>query len=153
MLANNERVENGTGAAERRGAEKSEEARKAAAPVPVAEKRPKPEVRPRAQRRSFTTTYKPKSMNQADAAGKVGAIAALLRREGHCASGHTHWSQEGNAGVKQGPTTGPPWHQTGHRRLCKGDPTITPAEPTVSRSTTLAEMILDVQNDWLSSWA
>jgi len=97
-------MKNGTGAAERSGGERSEAARSVAAPVPGAEKRPNPEVRPRAQRRSFTAAYKQKILAEADAATESGAIGALLRREGLYSSHLTHWRQERNAGIKQGLT-------------------------------------------------
>src|SRR6188474_234174 len=91
-------LKNGLGAAERSGAELSEAARSAAAPNPSAEKRPDPEVKPRAQRRSFSAAYKQKILAQADAATESGAIGALLRREGLYSSHLTHWRQERNAG-------------------------------------------------------
>ena len=97
-------LKNGPGAAERSGGERSEAARSAAAPGLGGEKRPDPEVRPRAQRRSFSAAYKQKILAQADAATESGAIGALLRREGLYSSHLTHWRQERDAGIKQGLT-------------------------------------------------
>jgi transposase len=97
-------LKNGTGAGARSDGERSEEARSAAAPAVGAEKRPNPEVRPRAQRRSFSAAYKQKILAAADAATESGAIGALLRREGLYSSHLTHWRQERNAGIKQGLT-------------------------------------------------
>ena len=92
------------GAAERSDGERSEAERSAAASHGGAKNRPNPEVRPRAQRRSFTVAYKQKILAEADAASGSGMIGALLRREGLYSSHLTHWRQERDAGIKQGLT-------------------------------------------------
>lgn len=92
------------GVAERSDGERSEAERSAAAPPAAAEKRPNPEVRPRAQRRRFTVAYKQKILTEADAVTGTGMIGALLRREGLYSSHLTHWRQERDAGIKQGLT-------------------------------------------------
>ena len=75
-----------------------------AAPQAGPKKRPDPQVRPRAQRRSFTLAYKQKVLAEADAASGSGTIGALLRREGIYSSHLSHWRQERDAGSKQGLT-------------------------------------------------
>jgi len=97
-------LRNGMGAAERSGGERSEPARSAAAPIPGAEKRPNPEIRPRGKRRRFTAAYKQQILAQADAATESGAIGALLRREGLYSSRLTHWRQERADGIMKGLT-------------------------------------------------
>lgn len=92
------------GAAERSDGERSEAERSVAAPHAGAEKRPSPEVRPRAQRRSFTAAYKQRILAEADVATGSGAIGALLRREGLYSSHLTHWRQERSVGIKEGLT-------------------------------------------------
>ena len=89
-------------AAERSDGERSEAERSAAASNAGTKKRPNPEVRPRAERRSFTAAYKQGFLAEADAATGSGAIGALLRREGLYSSHLTHWRQERDAGIKQG---------------------------------------------------
>lgn len=92
------------GAAERSEGERSEAERSAAAPHAGAKNRPNPEVRPRAQRRSFTAAYKQRILAEADASSGSGTIGALLRREGLYSSHLTHWRQERDAGITQGLT-------------------------------------------------
>ena len=92
------------GAAERSDGERSEAERSAAAPHAGAKNRPNPEVRPRAQRRSFTAAYKQKILAEGDAASGSGTIGALLRREGLYSSHLTHWRQERDAGITNGLT-------------------------------------------------
>lgn len=96
--------------AERREAERSEANRSAAAgktvaiqsPVPA---RPDPEVVAGAKRRTFTAEYKLRILAEADAlAGQVGAIGALLRREGLYSSLLTAWRREREAGILKGLT-------------------------------------------------
>ena len=65
---------------------------------------PNPEVRPGAQRRTFTAAYKLRILAQADAATSPGTIGALLRQEGLYSSHLTHWRQERRAGIQQGLT-------------------------------------------------
>lgn len=91
-------------AAERSDGERSEAERSAAASQAGAKQRPNPEVRPRAQRRSFTAAYKQNILAEADTASGSGMIGALLRREGLYSSHLTHWRQEREAGIKQGLT-------------------------------------------------
>jgi transposase len=85
-------------------AERSEAERSAAAHHAGAKNRPKPEVRPRAQRRSFTAAFKQKILTEADAASGSGTIGALLRREGLYSSHLTHWRQERDGGITNGLT-------------------------------------------------
>ena len=140
----------GPGAAERSGGERSEAARSAAAPGPGAEKRPDPEVRPRAQRRSFSAAYKQKILAQADAATESGAIGALLRREGLYSSHLTHWRQERDAGIKQGlspHTRGPKPHAD---PLAKEFQQIRLQNERLTEQLRKAELIIDIQKKMAS---
>ncbi|MCC7498194.1 MAG: transposase [Bryobacterales bacterium] len=97
-------------AAERREAERSEADRSAEAGKTVAIEqppppRPDPEVVAGAKRRTFTAEYKVRILTEADAlAGQVGAIGALLRREGLYSSLLTAWRREREAGILKGLT-------------------------------------------------
>jgi transposase len=97
-------------AAERREAERSEVDRSAAVGKTVAIQspappRPDPEVVAGAKRRTFTAEYKLRILAEADAlAGQVGAIGALLRREGLYSSLLTAWRREREAGILKGLT-------------------------------------------------
>jgi len=96
--------------AERREAERSEADRSAAVGKTVAAQspappRPDPEVVAGAKRRTFTAEYKLRILAEADAlAGQVGAIGALLRREGLYSSLLTAWRREREAGILKGLT-------------------------------------------------
>jgi transposase-like protein len=129
----------GTGAAECSGSR------------PRSRKKANPEVRPRAQRRSFSAAYKQKILAQADAATESGAIGALLRREGLYSSHLTYWRQERDAGIKQGLTPrmrGPKPH---------ADPAATEIQELRRQNERLtdqlrkAEIIIDVQKKQLLS--
>ena len=97
-------------AAERREAERSEDARSVAAgrtvaPEPAAPSRPDPEVVAEAKRRAFTAEYKQRILAEADAAAtQPGAIGALLRREGLYSSHLVTWRGERQAGILKGLT-------------------------------------------------
>jgi len=97
-------------AAERREAERSEDARSVAAgrtvaPEPAAPPRPDPEVVAEAKRRAFTAEYKQRILAEADAAAtQPGAIGALLRREGLYSSHLVTWRRERQAGILKGLT-------------------------------------------------
>ena len=97
-------------AAERREGERSEADRSAAAGKTVAASpatppRPDPEVVADAKRRSFTAGYKQRILAEADAASaQLGAIGALLRREGLYSSHLVTWRREREAGILKGLT-------------------------------------------------
>src|ERR1700686_1492656 len=83
--------------------EESEEARRAPGDSsPVAADRPRavpapvradPEVVPKAERRRFTTSYKLRILEQAEACTGPGEVGALLRREGLYSSHLSKWRQ------------------------------------------------------------
>ncbi len=60
---------------------------------------PNPEVVPKAKRRQFTADYKKRILAEADAATELGAIGAMLRREGIYSSHLTHWRQQRDLGL------------------------------------------------------
>ena len=61
---------------------------------------PDPEVAAKAKRRTFSTEYKIRILEQADAASTLpGGVGALLRREGLYSSHLTHWRRERQAGI------------------------------------------------------
>ena len=67
--------------------------------------RPDPEVVAQAKRRRFTAEYKQRILVEADNAkrsGGVGAVGALLRREGLYSSVLTVWRRERDAAIRQG---------------------------------------------------
>lgn len=104
---NNQQTNGSTAAwgdAERSADERSEAERSAVSPHAGAQKRPNPETRPRATRRSFTASYKKKILAEADAATESGAIGALLRREGLYTSHLSNWRAERSAGIERGLT-------------------------------------------------
>ncbi len=63
--------------------------------------RPNPEVAELAKRRRFTGEYKRRIVAEADQAEGVGAIGALLRREGLYSSLLSTWRREIEAGIVQ----------------------------------------------------
>jgi len=84
---------------------RSGEAGKTVALEPPAPGVPDPEVVPTAKRRVFTAEYKLGILAEADAAaGKPGAIGALLRREGLYSSHLVTWRRERQAGILKGLT-------------------------------------------------
>jgi len=63
--------------------------------------RPDPEVREKADRRTFTAEYKIRILSEVERCREAGAIGALLRREGLYSSHLTKWRQQRDAdGVK-----------------------------------------------------
>lgn len=59
---------------------------------------PDPEVVVRGQRRQFSTAYKLRILQEADACKEAGQIGSLLRREGLYASQLSDWRRERTAG-------------------------------------------------------
>jgi transposase-like protein len=59
---------------------------------------PDPEVVPKAGRRRYTAEYKARILREADACTELGAIGALLRREGLYSSLLTTWRRERERG-------------------------------------------------------
>ena len=57
-----------------------------------------PEVRPKAQRRKFTTEYKLAILAEADRSTETGSIGAMLRREGLYSSHLTSWRRQRDSG-------------------------------------------------------
>jgi transposase-like protein len=60
----------------------------------VAEKRPDPEVVPKAKRRRFTAEYKLAVVREAERCSQPGQIGALLRREGLYSSHLSDWRRQ-----------------------------------------------------------
>ncbi len=89
---------------DRREPERSEGERRAAdgkiaGGGPDLARRPNPEVVELAKRRRFTGEYKRRIVAEADKADGVGAIGALLRREGLYSSLLSTWRRELEAGI------------------------------------------------------
>ena len=139
------------GAAERSEGERSEAERSAAAPHAGAKKRPNPEVRPRAQRRSFTAAYKQKILTEADAASGSGTIGALLRREGLYSSHLTHWRQERDAGITNGLTPRTRGPKARIDPSAKEVQSLRRQNERLTEQLRKAEIIIDVQKKWLFS--
>jgi len=90
--------------AERSEGERSEPKRSAATAeagaAPGASSRPDSEVVAKAKRRTFSTEYKIRILEEADAASSTpGGIGALLRREGLYSSHLVSWRRERQAGI------------------------------------------------------
>ena len=67
---------------------------------PGSSARPDPEVVAKAKRRTFSTEYKIRILEQADAASATpGGVGALLRREGLYSSHLVSWRRERQAGI------------------------------------------------------
>ena len=64
--------------------------------------KPDPEVPEKKPRRRFTTQYKLRILEQADACSESGEIGALLRREGLYYSNIGKWRQQRDSGVLHG---------------------------------------------------
>jgi len=138
-------LKNGRGAAERSGGERSEPARSAAAPLPGAEIRPNPEVRPRGKRRRFTAAYKQKILAAADAATESGAIGELLRREGLYSSHLTHWRQERADGIRKGLTPRTRGPKPDATASAKENQQLRRQNERLTEQLRKAEIIIDVQ--------
>src|ERR1035437_1743068 len=90
--------------AERSGGERSEPQRSAAVAKAGADQaaasRPDPEVVAKPKRRTYTTEYKQRILQEAeDAAATPGGIGALLRREGLYSSLLAYWRRERAHGI------------------------------------------------------
>lgn len=66
---------------------------------PAGNSAPDPEVRAIAKRRQFSAAYKLAVLSEADRLTELGAIGALLRREGLYSSHLTVWRREREAGA------------------------------------------------------
>ena len=64
--------------------------------------RPDPEVRPKAKRRQFTTEYKKRILDEADACPTPAERGALVRREGLYSSHLNAWRRQRDQGVLEG---------------------------------------------------
>jgi transposase-like protein len=111
----------------------------------VAEKRPDPEVRPRAQRRSFTAAYKQRILAESDMATGSGAIGALLRREGLYSSHLTHWRQERADGIKKGLTPRARGPKPDATASAKENQLLRRQNERLTEQLRKAEIIIDVQ--------
>jgi len=60
---------------------------------------PDPEVVERPRRRTFTAKYKLRILEEADACTEIGAVGALLRREGLYSSHLSSWRRQRKGGV------------------------------------------------------
>lgn len=68
--------------------------------APGSSSRPDPEVVAKAKRRTFSTEYKIRILEEADAASTTpGGVGALLRREGLYSSHLVSWRRERQAGI------------------------------------------------------
>ncbi len=64
--------------------------------------RPDPEVRPKAKRRQFTTEYKKRVLDEADACATPAERGALVRHEGLYSSHLNAWRQQRDQGILDG---------------------------------------------------
>src|SRR5437667_12021595 len=88
------------------GSPPGEPQRSAAAAKAGADSRPDPEVVAKAKRRTYSTEYKQRILEEADAAAATrGALGALLRREGLYFSLLTTWRRERASGIREALTS------------------------------------------------
>ena len=69
-------------------------------PAPAAAARPNPEVSSKARRRRFTAEYKLRILREAERCTALGAVGALLRREGLYSSHLTTWRAQQAASLQ-----------------------------------------------------
>ena len=110
----------------------------------TADKRPDPEVVPKAKRRIFTASYKQWVLEEADKCREQpGKVGALLRREGLYSSHLTTWRRQREAGQLAGLTP--------QKRGRKVDETaaensqLRQANERLERQLAQAELIIDAQ--------
>lgn len=88
------------------GTGETEGARRASAvspvPIPVGVGAVDPEVRPKAARRQFSSSYKLEIVQQAERCQEPGELGALLRKEGLYASHLSKWRQLFEKGALEG---------------------------------------------------
>src|SRR5438132_6953841 len=88
-----------------KGSPPGEPQRSAAAAKAGADSRPDPEVVAKAKRRTYSTEYKQRILEEADAAAATrGAVGALLRREGLYYSLLATWRPERASGIREAVT-------------------------------------------------
>jgi transposase-like protein len=125
--------------AKRSEAERSE-AERSGAPR-EAKTAPDPEVVVQAQRRRFTADYKKRILAEADSAGELGAIGAMLRREGLYSSHLTHWRMQRDQGLvphRRGPK---PKHDPLFEQVCS----LKQQNGQLIQRLAQAELIIEVQ--------
>lgn len=107
---------------------------------------PNPEVPDKAARRRFTSEYKLRILNQADACTEQGSLGALLRREGLYASNINTWRHQRKLGILLGLTP-----KKRGRKESVSNPLIAETEKLRKENAQLtnrlrqAELIIDVQ--------
>ena len=88
------------------GSPPGEPQRSTAAAKAGADSRPDPEVVAKAKRRTYSTEYKQRILEEADAAAATrGAVGALLRREGLYYSLLATWRRERASGIREALTS------------------------------------------------
>jgi transposase len=105
---------------------------------------PGTEVIPKAQRRSFSSSYKKKILIEVEAAAGTGGIGKILRREGIYSSTLTGWRKERDAAVdsafsqKRGP-------EPRHHPLTAENEKLRKQNQRLQEELRKAEIIIDVQ--------
>jgi transposase-like protein len=140
----------GLAAAERSEGSLGEPQRSAAAAkagaTPGSSSRPDSEVVAKPKRRTFSTEYKLRILEEADSASPIlGGVGALLRREGLYSSHLTNWRRERQAGIlealkprKRGP-------QSEHNPLAEENEKLRRQVGQLTGKLRKAEIIIDVQ--------
>jgi transposase len=104
---------------------------------------PDPEVRPKAKHRHFTTEYKKRILDEADACTSPSQRGALVRREGLYSSHLTMWRRQRAQGILDGLTP--------KKRGVKADPLaieiaqLRREKQRLEQQLQRAEMIIEVQ--------
>jgi transposase len=125
--------------------ERSGVAAKAGA-MPGSSSRPDSEVVAKAKRRTFSTEYKIRILEEADSASAIpGGVGALLRREGLYSSHLTSWRRERQAGIlaalkprKRGP-------RSEHNPVAEENEKLRRQVGQLTEKLRKAEIVIDVQ--------
>ena len=110
-------------------------------------KTPDPEVTPKAQRRTFSASYKLEILQRADACSEPGEIGQLLRQEGLFSSHLSKWREQRDAGAlsglskKRGRKTKPAAETQNRRRITQ----LERENKQLLRKLKQAETIISVQ--------
>ena len=136
-----------TSAAALAASERSGEAANAAGAPPLAPRPlvPDSEVVARPQRRRFSVEYKLSIIDQADSAEGVGAVGALLRKEGLYSSHLATWRQQRKQGEFDALTAKKRGPKVSVSPLVKENRALQAANARLTKKLKNAELIIEVQ--------
>ena len=114
---------------------------------------PDSEVVARPHRRRFSPEYKRSILDQADAAKDVGAVGALLRREGLYSSHLGTWRRQRKQGELDALTPKKRGPKVVISPLVKKNREQEAVIARLTKKLKNAELIIEVQKKWLRCWA